>query len=93
MRLLLILTLFSLIEFTTVAQSLEWANKMGGPLDDSSTKIKIDDSKNVYVLGNYSGTVDFDPGSLTYNLTSNGTNDVFVCKFDSNGNFLWVIGF
>ena len=46
----------------------------------------------VVVAGNFTGTVDFDPGTGVYNLTSTqGTNNnVGVLKLDSNGNFLWA---
>ena len=46
----------------------------------------------VVVAGNFSGTVDFDPGAGVYNLTSTqGTNNnVGVLKLDTSGNFLWA---
>jgi hypothetical protein len=34
--------------------------------------------------------VDFDPGPDTFNLASFGTNDIFIAKFDSSGNFVWA---
>jgi hypothetical protein len=42
------------------------------------------------VTGYFSGTVDFDPGSGVDNHISNGNLDIFLSKFDSSGNFLWV---
>jgi hypothetical protein len=36
------------------------------------------------------GTVDFDPGAGTANMSSTGSNDIFIQKLDSNGNFLWA---
>ena len=48
--------------------------------------IKIDAGNNLYLAGNYAGTVTF--GSTT--LTSQGSSDVFVAKYDSDGNVLWV---
>ncbi|MBI3987840.1 MAG: hypothetical protein HY343_13020 [Lentisphaerae bacterium] len=36
------------------------------------------------------GTVDFDPGSGTTNLTSAGGTDIFISKLDVSGNFVWA---
>jgi hypothetical protein len=43
-----------------------------------------------YTIGGFSGTVDFNPGSGIYNLTSIGDHDIFVSKLDSAGNFIWA---
>ena len=48
-------------------------------------------SGSAYTTGLFSGTVDFDPSvSGTYNLTSNGSSDVFILKLDVAGNFMWA---
>ncbi len=58
--------------------------------------LALDDSANVYYTGRFRYTIDFDPGSGTYNITStkdkngNTTDDIFVCKLDSGGNFIWA---
>jgi FG-GAP-like repeat/Beta-propeller repeat len=57
------------------------------------SKIVVDSSGNVYTTGNFSGTVDFDPGTGVYNLTSGGNADIFISKFDSSGNFVWAKSF
>ena len=44
---------------------------------------------NVFVTGEYNGTIDIDPGPGTTMLTSNGGSDIFIQKLDSNGNFVW----
>jgi len=67
-----------------------WAKKIGGASVDESYKIAVDQGGNAYVTGMYSGTVDFDPGAGTNNLTSAGGGDIFVCKLDTDGNFLWA---
>lgn len=51
--------------------------------------IAVDASGNVYTKGTFAGTVDFDPGPLTNNLTSASPN-TFVSKLDTSGNFLWI---
>ncbi|MCK0114726.1 SBBP repeat-containing protein [Gelidibacter sp. F63206] len=69
---------------------LIWAKRLGGTEDDEGTAIAVDSSGNVYFTGNFEGTADFNPGSEVYNLTSNGVKDIFVCKLDPEGNFLWA---
>jgi hypothetical protein len=53
----------------------------------------VDQSGNVYVAGEFTGTggqVDFDPGSGTDKHGTNGSNDAFLSKFDTAGSFLWA---
>jgi len=45
---------------------------------------------NVYSTGNYVGTLDFDPGVAIFNLTSNGSDDVFLQKLNADGEFIWA---
>lgn len=70
-----------------------WAKNIGGTLYEKGYSLAIDDSTNIYIVGDYSGTVDFDPNSGTVNFTSNGGTDFFIEKLDSNGNFIWVNSF
>ena len=45
----------------------------------------------VYLSGIFRGAADFDPGPAVVMLTSTGTaEDIFIAKFDANGNFIWV---
>ena len=45
----------------------------------------------MYVTGKFrEGTIDFDPGPGEENHVSNGDDDVFLTKFDAEGNFQWV---
>ncbi|MDF2448542.1 MAG: hypothetical protein K0R26_1046 [Bacteroidota bacterium] len=67
-----------------------WAKSIGGTADEAGYAIVVDASSNVYVTGNFSGTVDFDPGAGLSNLTSAGSSDVFVGSLDQSGNFLWA---
>ena len=68
-----------------------WAKKMGG-LNSSAqcNSIAVDDYGNIYLTGSFSQTVDFDPDSGTYNLTSATNNDIFIEKLDSSGNIIWA---
>ena len=65
-----------------------WAKRLGGTSSDSGRSIAVDSSGNVYTTGNFQGTVDFDPGAGEANLTSFGSNDVFVLKLTPSGESL-----
>ena len=67
-----------------------WAKRMGGTSSDRGRAIALDSAGNVYTTGWFGGTVDFDPGPGTYNLTSAGVEDIFVSKLDVNGDFIWA---
>lgn len=68
-----------------------WATRTGSIGQDESWKISIDPT-GVYVSGYFSNTVDFDPDAInSANLTSAGSDDIFVQKLDLNGNYLWAI--
>ncbi len=70
-----------------------WAKSFGSTNDDQGLSLTVDTSGNVYITGTFSGTVDFDPGVGTTNLSSNGGRDVFIQKMDASGNLIWVKSF
>ncbi len=67
-----------------------WANMIGKGMEERGNDIKVDASGNVYIVGNFGGTVDFDPSANNVNLTSEGNNDIFIAKYDNNGNYTWA---
>ena len=71
-----------------------WAISQGGSETDQISAICGDEFGNIYIAGDFSGTVDFDPGLAIYQLMVTDTwDDVFVQKLDSNGNFMWAKSF
>jgi gliding motility-associated-like protein len=72
------------------AGNYAWAISHGGPSEDDARSIEVDAAGNVYSTGGFYATVDFDPGAGVFNLTSTGTDDVFISKLDLNGNFVWA---
>ena len=44
-----------------------WARSMGGTSSDEGNDIVLDSSGNIYTIGDYHGTADFDPGAGTSN--------------------------
>jgi len=59
-------------------------------VDEKGIDLAVDDYGNCCVLGIFSGGTDFDPGPGVEWRESNGLEDLFLSKFDSNGNFEWV---
>jgi hypothetical protein len=67
-----------------------WAKSAGGTRDDVATNVEVDELGNIYVTGYfYSVSISFDSITLTKN-SSESRCDLFLAKYDSNGNLLWV---
>ena len=52
--------------------------------------IELDQEGNVYISGIYNGEFDFDPTSGVHMLDSDGQDNAFLLKLDTDGNFEWV---
>ncbi len=89
-RQLILLALLQL-SFTSFAQNLQWAFNIGASGDDWGANVTTDVAGNIYVTGDFWGTVDFDQGSGVETLTSNGQADIFVAKYSPSGAYLWAI--
>jgi len=70
--------------------TFDWAKQMGSTGTDYGESITVDASGNVYTIGFFEGTVDFDPGAGVSDLISNGNFDIFIQKLNANGDFLWA---
>ncbi len=55
--------------------------------------LAVDAAGGIYATGDFSGTVDFDPGAGVTALTSAGGQDAFVLKLDAAGTFAWAGAF
>ena len=72
----------------------QWAFKLNSTNFGSSTlpqDIFADPTGDIYVCGGLNGTIDFDPGAGTANLTSVGGTDIFLARYSQAGNYLWGI--
>jgi hypothetical protein len=84
-----LIMVFGIVFLTRInAQNFEWVKTMDG--SDRVTSLVTDANENVYATGYFSGTVDFDPGVGTWNLTSLGQGDIFISKMNAAGDFQWV---
>ncbi len=70
-----------------------WAKSMGGIGTDKGYNIALDDTGNIFTTGLFNATVDFDPGTAVYNLTSVGGSDIFISKHNVLGDFVWSKNF
>ncbi|MEM1271081.1 MAG: T9SS type A sorting domain-containing protein [Bacteroidota bacterium] len=69
---------------------LQWERSFGGTGNDLAFGIDINQNR-VYGAGQFTNTVDFDPGSGVAQETSNGSFDLFVNVLNLNGDFLEVL--
>ena len=63
-----------------------WVRKAGSMLWDYGNDIAVDGNNNVFITGSYNDTATF--GS--YTITSDGSDNIFLAKLDSDGNWLWA---
>ncbi|MBC8230086.1 sigma-70 family RNA polymerase sigma factor [bacterium] len=67
-----------------------WTKPFGGFNEVLSKNIAVDINDNIYISGEFVGTVDFDPEPGEDYHTSNGFRDVFVVKLNSDGSYAWA---
>jgi uncharacterized repeat protein (TIGR01451 family) len=68
---------------------LIWAKQIGSSGYDFGRYVYLD-SSSFFLLGDFNGTVDLDPNAGVLNATSSGGADMFISKFDLNGNLIWA---
>ncbi len=79
------------IEKLDAAGNFVWGKNFGGVGVERFTSLALDPSaNNIYAIGTFSTTTDFDPGAGITNTNSNGGKDVFIQKIDNSGSFQWV---
>jgi gliding motility-associated-like protein len=73
---------------------LIWAKQFGNsPVVYSGSTIldvKCDAQGNIFTVGGFAGTCDFDPGTGVFNLTASSVTDGFIAKLNTDGNFVWT---
>ncbi len=71
---------------------LIWAKSVGGNDQDIGVDLEIDNSGNIYMTGEFYGNPDFDPGIGEKLLSYKGLSDIFLAKYDIDGNYVWAEG-
>jgi hypothetical protein len=68
-----------------------WGHSLGCTISSNDVKAVFDQVNNIVVTGCFFEVADFDPGPATFTLSAQGQwNDLFVCKLDQNGSFIWA---
>jgi hypothetical protein len=64
-----------------------WLKSFGGPLNDIGYGIEAGQDGSFYITGWFADTIQF---SDTVSITSFGGSDIFLAKFDPDGNPIWA---
>ena len=87
----LLMILFSIVSIN--AQTFKWNSFISGIYKDIVSDVAVDGSGNVYAVGTFKNSVDFDPGSGYYYMNEaniDDKGDVFCFKLNSEGKFIWA---
>jgi len=67
---------------------LVYAKSISSSLDCKTNALRLANDGSIYITGEISGTVDFDPSAGVANKT--GSSDIFLAKYDNAGNYVWA---
>jgi hypothetical protein len=70
--------------------NLIWVGQLGGDLFSWGVDVALTPDGGVVVVGQFVGTVDFDPGIGVQNITASSDQEIFVLKLSASGLFQWV---
>lgn len=72
------------------AQHIHWTSAFQGQGTSQTNDICTDAFGNVFVLGSFLDTVDFNAGTSVQQFVSIGHRNLFLVKYDSTGQMLWA---
>ncbi len=67
---------------------LTWVKKFGGNFSDRAYDLALDNNGNVFITGQFYGTINFDGNSIT---SVSNSKDIFLVKLNSSGITQWAI--
>jgi hypothetical protein len=77
----------SLITVRNSSGKLIKSNKLPGRVQSAA----MDKKGNLYLTGFFTGKFDFDPGKASFILNSDGSDDVFILKYDASGKLIMAL--
>ena len=82
----ILLLFIGLLSISGYSQDWSWSKHIRGNWNDESNSIAVDNIGNIYIAGEFeSSLLYFD----TDTLQNNGVDDMFITKYDPNGNEVW----
>lgn len=73
--------------------NLLWAHSLGNNNPEKITALDIDANGNIYCVGEFTRTLDFDPDTTTFMLSVSGYADIFLWALKPNGELLYAKAF
>ncbi|MDF2436664.1 MAG: hypothetical protein K0Q95_1040 [Bacteroidota bacterium] len=70
--------------------TLLWAKSAGGGNGEKALGVTYDAAGNVYICGQYKDAITFNGTTTLSHNGVPGSTDIFIAKYDSNGNFIWA---
>jgi hypothetical protein len=67
-----------------------WGQGFGDVGGDAAFDMSFDENDGPFLIGQFEGTVDFDVNGMGGEYTSQGQIDVFLQKYDTDGNYVWT---
>lgn len=86
----IILLIFFFFTKNILSQSFISARRTSGVNNEYAKSIAKDQIGNIYTVGTFSGTVNFDFGISNQFANSIGDDDIYITKHDTDGNLVWV---
>jgi len=88
---LILITLFSAFNLCAQNPGFQWVKSNESYQGNSiSYFIQTDSLNNIYTLGYFTGTIDFNPSPSQAHWLSAANNSYYIQKLGSNGNLIWV---
>jgi hypothetical protein len=86
MKNLFILFVFAVLFINIHAQDVLWTKSLSSSEEVIPVRTITDSENNLYILGKFKSNLDYESGIFS----SKGASDLFLGKFSSNGNLLWI---
>ena len=82
---------FVLASISAYNQDFDWGISLGGVSTELPNAIVSDPSNDcIYVTGFFFNEIDMNPGPDLIEFSSAGASDIFLVKFDTEGNYIWA---
>lgn len=68
----------------------EWAFDLDSGGTEISYGLDVDEGANLYIIGDFVGVMDFDPGPTEYKLDGEGARVYFIASYNTSGALNWA---